>query len=184
MDDLTIIELYFARNQTAIQETDVKYGKLCFRVAHNILSSIEDSEECVNDTYLSTWNAIPPTRPKNLMAFLCKITRNLSLKRLDYNLAQKRTPELVISFEDLEAVLPDRQIPESVRDQDIGAAISRFLKTESADSRNVFIRKYWFCDSIKTISEEYGFREGKVKSMLHRTRRRLKDYLEKEGIAL
>ena len=122
--------------------------------------------------------------PNNFKAFLCKITHNLSLKRLDYNTAQKRTPELITSFEELEAVLSDDQIKEYISDQDIGAAISQFLKIESADNRNVFIQKYWFCDSIKTISEKYGFSEGKVKSMLHRTRNRLKDYLEKEGVTL
>ncbi len=184
MEDVQIIKLYFARDEKAIQETEHKYGRLCFRIAHNILYNIEDSEECVNDTYLGAWNTIPPKNPKNFMAFLCKITRNLSLKRLDYHMAQKRNPELLASFDELEAVLPDRQIEARVRDEDIGAAISRFLKTESADSRNVFLRKYWFCDSIKTISRQYSFSEGKVKSMLHRTRKRLKKYLEKEGIAV
>ena len=184
MEDFQIIALYFARNELALKETDHKYGRLCFSVARNILCSVEDSEECVNDTYLSTWNAIPPKNPTNFMAFLCKTTRNLSLKRLNYNMAQKRTVELLVSFEEMEAVLSDDQIQEHISDQDIGAAISQFLKTESEDNRNVFIRKYWFCDSIKTISEKYGFSEGKVKSMLHRTRNRLKDYLKKKGVAL
>lgn len=184
MEDFQIIALYFARNELAIAETGRKYGRLCFNIAHNILYNNEDSEECVNDTYLNTWNTIPPKKPSNFMAFLCKITRNLSLKRLNYNTAQKRNPELLVSFDELEAVLPDEQIQEQVSDKEIGAAISRFLKTVSADSRNVFIRKYWFCDSIKTISERYSFSEGKVKSMLHRTRKGLKEYLEKEGISL
>ena len=91
MDDLMIIELYFARNEQAINETDIKYGKLCLNMANNILSDNEDSKECVNDTYLSVWNKIPPTRPDNLMAYICKIVRNLSLKKLDFNLAKKRT---------------------------------------------------------------------------------------------
>lgn len=91
MDDLMIIELYFARNEQAINETDIKYGKLCLNMANNILSDNEDSKECVNDTYLSVWNKIPPTRPDNFMAYICKIVRNLSLKKLDFNLAQKRT---------------------------------------------------------------------------------------------
>lgn len=184
MEDFQIIALYFARNELAIEETGRKYGRLCFSIAHNILYNNEDSEECVNDTYLKTWNAIPPKNPGNFMAFLCKITRNLSLKRLNYNTAQKRNPELLVSFEELETVLTDEQIQEQISDEEIGAAISRFLKTVSADSRNVFIRKYWFCDSIKTISNRYSFSEGKVKSMLHRTRKGLKEYLEKEGISL
>ena len=184
MEDFQIIALYFARNETAIHETSNKYGHLCFLIAENILSNMEDSEECVNDTYLGVWNSIPPKRPDNFMAFLCKITRNLSLKRLDYNRAQKRTPELLTSFDELEAVLPDHQIENQVSDEDIALTISRFLQMEAPESRNVFLRKYWFCDSIKTISEAYGFREEKVKSMLYRTRNRLKGYLKKEGIAL
>ncbi len=184
MEDFQIIKLYFARDEMAIKETEYKYGCLCFRIAHNILFNIEDTEECVNDTYLGAWNAIPPKNPNNFMAFICKITRNLSLKRLDYNMAHKRTPELIASFDELEWVLSDNQIEDKVCDEDIGAAISKFLKTELAENRNIFIRKYWFCDSIKTISEEYGFSEEKVKSMLYRTRNRLKDYLVKEGIAI
>ena len=184
MEDFKIIDLYFARNELAITETSNKYGRLCFSISHNILYNTEDSEECVNDTYLSAWKTIPPKKPNNFMAFICKITRNLSLKRLDYNMAQKRNPELIVSFEELEAVLSDNQIKENVENQDISTAISKFLRNESADNRNVFLRKYWFCDSVKSISEKYGFSEGKVKSMLHRTRNRLKDYLKKEGISL
>lgn len=183
MEDTQIIELYFARDQQAIQETGQKYGRLCFSVAHNILHSKEDSEECVNDTYLGAWNAIPPKQPNSLTAFLCKITRNLSLKRLDYNKARKRSPEVLLSFEELETVLADEQIQPQVSDEDIAEAISRFLQSESPEHRNVFLRRYWFCDSIQSIAQRYSFREGKVKSILYRTRIRLKDYLEKEGIA-
>lgn len=184
MEDGEIIALYFKRDERAINETGKKYGKLCFTVAHNILHSREDSEECVNDTYYSAWNTIPPKHPNNFMAFLCKISRNLSLKRLNYNMAQKRNPELLLSFEELEQVLPDNKINFQIRDQDIGTAISCFLESLPNDRRNLFLRKYWFCDSIKTISEQYGYSESKVKSMLYRTRKALKEYLEKEGIAL
>ncbi len=184
MEDHQIIQLYEARKEQAIQETDVKYGRLCFQLAHNILWNREDAEECVNDTYLGVWNAIPPQKPHCFTAFLCKITRNLSLKRLDYNLAQKRAPNLLVSFEELEGVLADDQIGNAVEDQEIGEAISRFLQSEPEDSRRVFLRKYWFFDSIQTISAASGFGEAKVKSMLFRTRKRLKAYLKKEGIAI
>ena len=97
MDDLMIIELYFARDEQAIEETDTKYGKLCFHMANNFLSNDADAEECVNDTYLSTWNTIPPTRPNNFRAFLCKIVRNLSMKKLEFNLALKRTQNVTVS---------------------------------------------------------------------------------------
>lgn len=184
MEDFQIIDLYFARDEHAIKETDRKYGRLCFSIAQNLLCSMEDSEECVNDTYLSVWNTIPPNKPGYFMAFLCKITRNLSLKRLDYNLAKKRNPEVLVSLEELETVLPDNRIDPAVEDREIGEAISRFLRTETPQNRTVFLRKYWFFDSIQTICEEYGYSESKVKSMLCRTRNRLKLYLKKEGIEL
>lgn len=181
MEDLQIVELYFARNEIAIHETDKKYGKICFSVANNILNHIEDANECVNDTYLGVWNAIPPTRPNSFVAFICRITRNLSLNRLSYNLAQKRNV-LIVSFNELEEVLPDNRIDLSVQDEDLGRIISEFLKTEPTDERNVFIRKYWFFDSIRDISERYAFSESKVKAMLYRVRKRLKAHLKKEGV--
>ena len=104
MNDLGIIELYFARDEEAIKQTDIKYGKLCHRVAYNILNNNEDSEECVNDTYIGVWNAIPPTRPNNFMAFVCKITRNLSLKRLEAQARQKRSQAILVSLDELAEV--------------------------------------------------------------------------------
>lgn len=184
MDDLMIIELYFKRDEKAIQETDFKYGRLCFNVAFNILDNDEDSEECVNDTYMSVWNKIPPTKPNNFMAFICKITRNLSLKRLKYNNAIKRRPESIISFSELEAVLPDNSIMPDVGNEKIGKLISDFLRQERPDVRNVFIRKYWFLDSNSDIAARYSFTESKVKNMLYHTRNKLRDYLKKEGVEI
>lgn len=184
MDDLTIIELYFERDEKAIKETDKKYGRLCFTVAINILGNDEDSEECVNDTYLSVWNKIPPTRPKNFMAFICKITRNLSLKRLDYNKAMKRTPESFVSFNELEDVLPDNNIMPDIENAEIGKLISEFLNHEKPEARAVFIRKYWFFDSISDIAARYSFSESKVKNMLYHSRNKLREYLKKEGIEI
>lgn len=184
MDDLQIIELYFSRNETAIKETDKKYGRLCFNIAMKILSNGEDSEECVNDTYLGVWNKIPPTRPHNFRAFICKITRNLSLKRADYNHAMKRHSDLLVSFSELENVLPDYSIVSDIDNEGIGKAIGAFLLTEKEETRNVFVRKYFFFDSISEIAQRYSFSESKVKSMLQYTRERLKKYLEKEGIAI
>lgn len=182
MDDLMIIELYFARDEQAIKETDIKYGRLCFTVAINILGNDEDSEECVNDTYLSVWNKIPPTRPNNFMAFICKITRNLSIKRLDYNKARKRTPESFVSFTELEDVLPDNNIMPEIENAEIGKLISEFLKHEKPEARAVFIRKYWFFDSVSDIAARYSFTESKVKNMLYHSRNKLREYLKKEGI--
>lgn len=184
MDDLQIIGLYFARDEQAIKETDVKYGRLCFRVANNILGNDEDSEECVNDTYLSLWNKIPPTRPYNFKAFICKIVRNLSLKKLEYTQAAKRTPNAVVSFAELENVLSDECINHDIDDEEIGRLISDFLRKEKADARNVFLRRYWFFDSITDIAARYSFSENKVKSMLFRTRNKLREYLRKEGVEI
>lgn len=182
MEDIKIIELFFARSEKAIAETASKYGKLCLNIAGNILGNTEDSEECVNDTYMALWNCIPPQRPSNLMAYICKIVRNLSLKKSEYNLAKKRDTSVTISLSELESVLSDEVISEKSSDEEIGKFISEFLKSEKPDARNVFIRKYWYFDSVSDIAKRYKFSESKVKSMLFHTRNRLKKYLIKEGV--
>lgn len=184
MDDLRIVELYFARKEEAIQETDAKYGKLCFKIAYNILNNREDSQECVNDTYMGAWNAIPPTRPDNFSAFLCKITRNLSFKRLEFLTREKRSPALLVSLEELEAILPDETLTPDYTEEELGKKISIFLRTLKENDRNIFIRKYYFFEPIKEIAGQYSFSEGKVKTILFRTRTKLKEYLIKEGFAL
>ncbi len=184
MDDQQIIDLYFDRNEQAITETDVKYGKLCHSIAYNILSNREDSEECVNDTYIGVWNAIPPTRPNNFMAFVSRIARNLSLKRLEFLKREKRSADVILSLDELSAVLPDERYAPDVSDEDVGRLISQFLRTQKEDVRNVFIRKYYFFDSVKEIAERYSFTESKVKNMLFYTRNKLKDYLIKEGVEI
>ena len=184
MNDLSIIELYFARDEEAIKQTDIKYGKLCHSVAYNILNNHEDSEECVNDTYIGVWNAIPPASPNNFMAFVCKITRNLSLKRLEAMSRQKRSQAILVSLDELAEVLSDESIADGVSDEDIGKLISDFLRNEKSEIRDVFIRKYYFFDSIGDIARRYDFTESKVKNMLHHTRTKLKDFLIKEGIEI
>lgn len=182
MEDVKIIGLFFARSEEAITETASKYGKLCYSIAGNILGNSEDSEECVNDTYLALWNCIPPQNPSDLMAFICKIVRNLSLKKLEYNLAKKRDTNITLSLAELEDILPDKAICDNFDDEEIGRIISEFLKKEKADARNVFIRKYWYFDSVSDIAKRYKFSESKVKSMLYHTRNRLRKYLIKEGV--
>ena len=184
MEDQQIIDLYFDRNEQAITETNVKYGKLCHSIAYNILSNREDSEECVNDTYIGVWNAIPPTRPDNFMAFVCRIARNMSLKRLEFLKREKRSADVILSLDELSAVLPDERYAPDVSDEDVGRLISQFLRTQKEDVRNVFIRKYYFFDSVKEIAERYSFTESKVKNMLFYTRNKLKDYLIKEGVEI
>lgn len=182
MDDLGIIELFFDRDEQAIKETATKYGKLCYKIAYNILNDHSDAEECVNDTYMGVWNAIPPTKPNNLMAYVCKIARNLSLKRLAYIKREKRSPAVLVSLDELEAILPDERYAPDVRDEDIGGLISLFLRGQKEEVRNVFIRRYFYFDSISDIAARYSFTESKVKNMLFRTRNKLKDYLIQEGV--
>ncbi len=182
MDDHHIIALYVERDENAIRETEKKYGKLCMGISKNILHNIADAEECVNDTYLGVWNAIPPQKPKSLMAFVARIARNLSLKRLEYNMAAKRSCPEPIEFSELEEVLPDQAIAADCTEEDLGALLNDFLKSEKEDARNVFIRKYWYFDPIEEIAERFSFSESKVKSMLFHTRSRLKEFLKEKGV--
>ena len=156
----------------------------CHSIAYRILHNEEDSEECVNDTYIGVWYAIPPAKPNNFMAFVCKITRNLSLKRLEAQARQKRSQATIVLLDELAEVLPDESIADGVSDEDIGKLISDFLRNEKSEIRDVFIRKYYFFDSIGDIARRYNFTESKVKNMLHHTRTKLKDFLIKEGIEI
>ena len=181
MDDTRILAMYRERDEHAIEETAAKYGRLCLTVANNLLANPEDANECVNDTYLAIWNAIPPAEPENLTAFICRITRNQALKRLETANAAKRTAEAEISIHELEEILPDARISPQVAEDELSRQINAFLRTEKPDARKVFVRKYWFFDSVSEIARRYGYSENKVKSMLFRTRNKLKIYLKKEG---
>ena len=180
IDDHSVIELYFARDERAIRETSDKYGKLCQNIARNILGNAQDAEECVNDAYVGVWNAIPPARPDDLCAFVCRVVRNVSLKRLRALTRQKCSRELTVSLSELEEILPDEAV--DGREGEVSAAISAFLRLQSNDVRGVFVRKYYFFDSVADIAKRYGFSQSKVKSMLYHTREKLKEHLTKEGI--
>lgn len=182
MDDGEIIKLFFDRDEKALSETEQKYGKLCFKVANNILSGNEDSEECVNDALLKVWESIPPTKPTSFKGYVCKIVRNQALMRLRYNNTQKRSSELAVSLSELEEVLPDNRISPSADDDEIGFVISEFLKKQRPIARKVFVLKYVYFFTQKEIAERYSFSEDKVNSMLSRTRKKLREYLIKEGI--
>lgn len=183
MDDHKIIELYWERDETAIQETALRYGGLCAQIAQNILSSREDSEECVNDTYLALWNAIPDQRPKIFSAFIGRITRNLALKRYDYISAAKRSSSATASLEELgDCVSGTDSVVSELERRRIQNAIDTFLWAQSDAKRTVFIRRYWYFDSIERISRRTGFSESKVRSMLYELRRKLRAYLESEEI--
>jgi RNA polymerase sigma-70 factor (ECF subfamily) len=186
MDDNEIVELYWERSENAIAETSKKYSKYCHYISYNILHNHEDAKECVNDTYLRTWNAIPPKRPNCLATFLGKITRNLSLDKYKQYAAEKRglgQTELVLS--ELEDCIPAASDVEQATDEMILVkAINTFLAALPKTNRMVFVRRYWHLSAIKEIAEQYGMSESKVKSMLFRTRNELKKHLEKEGITL
>ncbi len=183
MEDREIIDLYWARDEAAIRETDLKYGRLCTCIAGNILSNKEDCEECVNDTYFAVWNAIPDKRPNKFLAYIGKITRNLALKKYEYAAAAKRNPSAVTSLEELGDCVSGRDSVESeVENRRIESAIDDFLWQQDERKRNIFIRRYWYFESIEGICQRTGFSQSKVKSMLFEMRRKLRVYLEGEGI--
>ena len=183
MEDQQIIALYWSRDPQAIDHSSRKYGAYLFTVAQRILSSREDCEECVNDAYFAVWNAIPEQCPARFAAFLGRITRNLALKRYEYLTAEKRNPAAAVSLSELADCVSGREGPEDAAEaRRVEAAISRFLSALEEHKRVVFLRRYWYFDSIQSISDKTGFSHGKVKSMLHQTRRRLREYLESEGI--
>lgn len=182
MTDQTIIELFWQRSEEAIRSTAQKYGAYLMKIAMNILNHYEESEECVSDTYLSAWNQIPPTRPQRLLPYLGRITRCLALNRYDYLTAQKRDTELTLQLSELEECLTGADSPEAQYESgELAGAISAFLRTQSADARNIFIRRYWFSDSIAQIADRFRISESKVKTTLFRTRNRLRKHLEGEG---
>lgn len=185
MEDEKIIGLYWDRNEDAIVETSSKYGKLCFLIANNILANHEDSEECVNDTYLGLWNAIPKQRPSRFSVFVSRITRNLALKKFEYLSAAKRNPEAVCSFEELgECVSGKEYVENELENRRIEQAIDTFLWQQGEEKRNIFIRRYWYFESIENICKRTGYSQSKIKSMLFNMRLKLRDYLESEGIEL
>ena len=184
MEDMQIVDLYFARSEQAIDETTHKYGKYLFSIAYNILSSNRDSEEAVNDTYLGAWNSIPPHRPNRLSTYLGKITRRISLEKWKAFHAQKRGGgEVPLALEELSECIPGKETPEQTMElKELTQTINLFLKTLPETEQRIFLSRYWYLTPIKTISRQYGFSESKVKSMLSRTRMKLKVHLQKEGI--
>lgn len=184
MEDHEIIEQYFARDENAIKETSYAYGKRLEQLSYGILKDNEDAKEAVNDTYLKTWNSIPPQKPTHFYAFIAKICRHICFGVLDYKKAKKRNFEIVTLSEEMENCIPDRLSEAEIEDEVLGDVLTLFLRGLSDENRLIFMRRYWFCDSISEIAEHFGFSEGKVKTSLHRTRKKLRTYLEKEGISL
>jgi RNA polymerase sigma-70 factor (ECF subfamily) len=185
MDDQQIVDLYWKRDESAIAETQKKYGKYCHTIAYAILHSHEDAEECVNDTYLRAWGAIPPAKPGRLSTFLGKITRNLSLDRYEKNTAQKRSGPVELVLDELCECIPDADSALDPIDMiALGDAINAFLGGLPQKTRQIFLRRYWYMSPVKEIARDMGMSEGTVKVSLMRTRESFKAYLEKEGIVL
>lgn len=185
MDDERIIELYWQRNENAISETKAKYGKYCYSIAYNILKSNEDAEECENDTYLEAWNSVPPQKPKILSAYLGTITRRKSIDKWRKKTAEKRGGGFQLSLDELENYLSDdKGICDEIIAEEMAKKISEFLRTLPEKECNVFLRRYWYFDSITEICNRYGYGQSKVKMMLKRTREKLFSYLEKEGMLI
>ena len=185
MEDTKIIDLYFARNETAITETDQKYGTYCRSIAWNILQNHEDLEECVSDTWLRAWNAMPPQRPRVLRQFLAKITRNLSFDRFRADHAQKRgSGEVPLALEELKECVGSGDPATDAERKLLEELIGQFLQQLSQRDRGVFLRRYFYMESHKDIAARYGMKETNVRLCLSRTRQRLREYLRKEDFPL
>ena len=186
MEDGKIIELYWARSQQAIEASQEKYGPYCRTIARRILDREEDAEECVNDTWLRAWNAMPPQRPTALSAFFGKLTRNLSLDRWRRIRAAKRGGSQVeVALHELEDCLPDRHGPEErLEAGETAALISAFLRRQSQPDRVLFVRRYFHLEPLDSLGRRFGLSAGQVKSKLHWMRNKLRKELEREGIAV
>lgn len=186
MEDQQIIDLFFSRSENAISETAHKYGRYCHSIAYRILQNEEDSEECVNDTYLKAWDAIPPKHPEKLSAFLGKLTRNLSLHLYEKHHAEKRgSGRVALALDELSDCVPSADnVAQAVDDMALAEILNHFLGVLPAQPRTMFLRRYWYFDSVSEIASLFGVSESKVKMSLLRTRGKLKQFLEKEGVCL
>lgn len=186
MEDNKIIDLYWERTEIAIDETAKKYSRYCHSISFNILHDKEDAEECVNDTYLGAWNAIPPNRPNCLATFLGKITRNLSLDKYKKYSAQKRGHgQMEVALSELDEVIPSAtRVEQAIDAKELSELLDSFLGDLPKQKRIIFVKRYWYLMPIKTMAEQLGASESQVKSTLFRIRNELKSYLEKEGVML
>ena len=181
MEDKKIVKLLFARAENAISELSKRFGNQLHRIAYNILGNRLDAEECTNDTYLALWNAIPPASPDPLTPYVYRTGRNTALKRLHRDTAKKRNSRYDVSLEELNDCLPGGDVEQLIDARELGRTMDRFLKSKSRESRYIFIRRYWFGDSVGEIARTLKMQENAVSVRLNRMRTSLKDYLKKEG---
>ena len=182
MDDEKIIELFFARSELAVAELDTKYGGACRRLSYNILNDDRDAEECVNDAYLGTWNTIPPQRPNPLLSFVCRIVRNLSIKRYHANRAKKRSCEYEAAMSEIGDLAPGESAQDVLEARELARMIEQCLDGLTAENRVIFMRRYWFSDDYAAIAARVGLSEKNVSVRLVRLRRQLRDYLARREV--
>ena len=182
MEDSIIIDLFLARNEDAIRHTADTYGRRLFALADNILKNDQDAEESVNDTYMRSWDTIPPQRPRHFFAYLAKICRHFALDKLDWKSAVKRKAEVVSLTQEMETCIPDETRERELDSRELGRILDAFLRTLSDENQMVFLRRYWYVDTIAEIAVRYGISESAVQMRLIRTRSKLAEYLAKEGI--
>ena len=185
MNDERIIEMFFERSERAIKELDGKYGKVFHALSFKILNNRLDAEECVNEAYLGAWNAIPPANPKPLLAFVCKIVRNVSIKRYEKNTAAKRNSYYDVAMEELQDCLASTtSIEEEIAGRELTEIIESFLDSLSKENRVIFLRRYWFSDTYAEIAKQVGLTEKNVSVRLTRIRRELREYLLEREVLL
>ena len=184
MTDSQIIALFWERNEDAIQETDRAYGRRLHVLSDRILRNEQDAQESVSDTYLKTWETIPPQRPTYFFAYLAKLCRNFSLARLQWQSAAKRSAQVVELTWEMAECIPDDSQDRKLEGEELGQLLNGFLDSLSSENRLIFLRRYWYADSVREIAERYQISESKVKTQLHRTRKKLQQFLEGEGICV
>ncbi len=183
MEDARIIDLFFERDQQAIQELDTKYGKACHRLSYNIVNNWQDAEECVNDAYLGAWNTIPPVKPDPLLTYICKIVRNISLNIYYRKKAAKRSSHYMVAMEEIEAcIVAPNTVEAEIEARDLARIIENFLDTLTVENRVIFMRRYWFSDSYKDIAEFVGLTEKNISVRLTRIREKMRKYLIERGV--
>lgn len=183
MEDSEIVELFWKRDQDAIVQTDLAYGSMCRGLSRRILKNSEDAEECVNDSYYRLWERLPPERPRHLGSFLARIVRNLSLNRLRELTAMKRGGgAIALALDELQTVCGVENVESTVTARELGQAVDRFLRTQPERSRGIFLRRYFYLESRLEIAERFGVSAAQVSVILSRTRKRLREYLTKEGL--
>ena len=180
MDDKQIIRLFFERSEQAITELSLKYGNLCMKIARSILNDHQDAEECVNDAYLGAWNSIPPQSPDPLRSYICRIVRNRSLKKLRTNSAIKRGSQFEVSLSELEDCIPDNSMDEQLSISELSAQINAFLAALPKEDRLMFVKRYWFSESISELADAFGITENNVSVRLSRMRGKLHQYLNRK----